>query len=142
MGHALVIVESPAKARTIEKYLGSGFRVEASVGHIRDLPRNASEIPAAKKGKAWSRLGVNIEEDFEPLYVVPSDKKSQVKKLKDALEPYGLPLPAPGKEDSLSTALGERETEFKNQVSNKANSNSAQKYIKNSSNIIKAEVSL
>jgi DNA topoisomerase-1 len=86
MGNSLVIVESPAKARTIEKYLGSDFQVEASVGHIRDLPRNASEIPAAHKGKPWSRIGVNVEEDFQPLYVVPSEKKSQVKKLKEALK--------------------------------------------------------
>ena len=66
--------------------MGSDFQVEASVGHIRDLPRNAAEIPAGKKGQSWSRLGVNIEEDFAPLYVVPSDKKSQVKRLKDALK--------------------------------------------------------
>ncbi len=86
MGKNLVIVESPAKARTIEKYLGPGFRVEASVGHIRDLPRSAAEIPAARKKDSWARLGVNVEADFEPLYVVPAEKRDQVKMLKDALK--------------------------------------------------------
>ncbi len=85
MGNSLVIVESPAKARTIEKYLGEGFRVEASVGHIRDLPENADQIPAAKKKLKWSRLGVNVEKKFEPLYVVPPEKKAQVSFLKEAL---------------------------------------------------------
>src|SRR5690606_4045526 len=61
-------------------------RVESSVGHIRDLPRSAAEIPAKVKGEPWARLGVNVDEDFEPLYVVPSDKKAQVKKLKDAMD--------------------------------------------------------
>ncbi len=83
MGTPLVIVESPAKARTIEKYLGGDFRVEASVGHIRDLPSKASEIPAAHKKKPWARLGVDVESDFKPLYVVPADKKAQVKKLRE-----------------------------------------------------------
>jgi DNA topoisomerase-1 len=86
MGSSLVIVESPAKARTIEKYLGEGFRVEASVGHIRDLPENAEQIPASKKKLKWARLGVNTEKKFQPLYVVPPSKKSQVKFLKDALK--------------------------------------------------------
>ena len=86
MAKHLVIVESPAKARTIERYLGDGFRVEASIGHIRDLPRNAAEIPAAKKKLKWSRLGVNVEDGFEPLYVVPDDKKAHVKMLKSALK--------------------------------------------------------
>ena len=85
MGRPLVIVESPAKARTIGKYLGSDFQVEASVGHVRDLPRNAGEVPASKKKKPWARLGVNVDEGFEPLYVVPADKKAQVKRLKEAL---------------------------------------------------------
>ena len=86
MAKHLVIVESPAKARTIERYLGEGFRVEASIGHIRDLPRNAAEIPAAKKKLKWARLGVNVEEDFSPLYVVPAEKKEHVKMLKAALK--------------------------------------------------------
>ncbi|HSG99193.1 MAG TPA: type I DNA topoisomerase, partial [candidate division Zixibacteria bacterium] len=86
MAKHLVIVESPAKAKTIKKFLGKDFVVEASIGHIRDLPSAASEIPAKFKDEEWSRLGVNIDEDFEPLYVIPSDKRAQVKKLKDALK--------------------------------------------------------
>ena len=86
MGHTLVIVESPTKARTIRGFLPRDFRVEASMGHVRDLPNNASEIPAAYKGEKWANLGVNTENDFEPLYVVPKDKKKVVKELKDALK--------------------------------------------------------
>ncbi len=82
----LVIVESPTKAKTIRNYLPAGYRVEASMGHVRDLPRSASEIPAAVKGEKWAQLGVNPDADFEPLYVVPSDKKKVVKTLKDALK--------------------------------------------------------
>jgi DNA topoisomerase I len=77
-----VIVESPAKARTIAGYLGDGFVVESSVGHIRDLPQRAAEIPAKHKKEPWARLGVNIEKDFEPLYVVDADKKKTVELLK------------------------------------------------------------
>src|ERR1051325_7084777 len=72
----VVIVESPAKARTIAGYLGDGFVVESSVGHIRDLPQRAAEIPAKHKKEPWARLGVDIENDFEPLYVVDADKKT------------------------------------------------------------------
>ena len=86
MPKSLVIVESPTKARTIANYLGSDATVESSMGHIRDLPRSASEIPAKAKGEDWARLGVNVEKDFEPLYVVPRERKSQVKKLKDLLK--------------------------------------------------------
>ena len=86
MAHTLVIVESPTKARTIRGFLPKGFKVEASMGHVRDLPNNASEIPAAAKGKKWANLGVNTEADFEPLYVVPKDKKKIVRELKDALK--------------------------------------------------------
>jgi DNA topoisomerase-1 len=82
----LVIVESPTKAKTIRNYLPAGYRVEASMGHVRDLPRSASEIPASVKGEKWAQLGVNPEADFEPLYVVPSDKKKVVKSLKEALK--------------------------------------------------------
>lgn len=82
----LVIVESPTKAKTIRNYLPSGYRVEASMGHVRDLPRTASEIPAAVKGEKWSSLGVNVQAEFEPLYVVPKDKKKIVKELKEALK--------------------------------------------------------
>ncbi|MFN9925169.1 MAG: type I DNA topoisomerase [Cyanobacteriota bacterium] len=86
MAHTLVIVESPTKARTIRGFLPKDFRVEASMGHVRDLPNNASEIPAAHKGEKWANLGVNTANDFEPLYVVPKDKKKVVKELKDALK--------------------------------------------------------
>ena len=81
----LVIVESPAKARTIAGYLGAGYQVESSIGHIRDLPSSAAEIPAAEKSKPWSRLGVDVENGFAPLYVVASEKKAQVAKLRKAL---------------------------------------------------------
>jgi DNA topoisomerase I len=86
VAHTLVIVESPTKARTIRAFLPKEFRVEASMGHVRDLPNNASEIPAAYKGEKWANLGVNTSEDFAPLYVVPKDKKKVVKELKDALK--------------------------------------------------------
>jgi DNA topoisomerase I len=81
----LVIVESPTKARTIRNFLPASYRVEASMGHVRDLPRDASEIPAAVKAEKWSSLGVNVHANFEPLYVVPKDKKKLVKELEDAL---------------------------------------------------------
>ena len=83
---ALVIVESPAKAKTIGKYLGSDYVVEASVGHIRDLPKGAREIPERYKKEPWARLGVNIDSNFEPIYVVPEEKARQIKKLKDLLK--------------------------------------------------------
>ncbi|MBE8987245.1 type I DNA topoisomerase [Nostoc sp. LEGE 12450] len=82
----LVIVESPTKARTIRNYLPAGYRVEASMGHVRDLPQSASEIPAAVKGETWAQLGVNVDADFEPVYVVPKDKKKIVTQLKEALK--------------------------------------------------------
>jgi DNA topoisomerase I len=85
-GIRLVIVESPAKAKTIAGYLGRGYIVESSIGHIRDLPEKAEDIPERYKGKTWARLGVNVEHEFEPLYVVNSDKKSQVSKLKQLLK--------------------------------------------------------
>jgi len=85
MAKALVIVESPTKARTISRFLGEGYVVESSVGHIRDLPSTAAEIPARHKGEAWARLGVDVESDFRPLYVVPPGKRAQVKKLKERL---------------------------------------------------------
>ncbi len=83
---SLVIVESPAKARTISKYLGSGFQVEASIGHIRDLPGGAKEVPAEFKSESWGYLGVNVDNGFEPLYIVPADKKKHVSFLKAALK--------------------------------------------------------
>ena len=82
----LVIVESPTKARTIRNYLPSDYRVEASMGHVRDLPPSAEEIPEKYKGEKWAHLGVNVDSDFEPVYVVPKDKKKTVKELKDALK--------------------------------------------------------
>ena len=82
----LVIVESPTKARTIRNYLPSEYRVEASMGHVRDLPPSAEEIPEKFKREKWAQLGVNVESDFEPIYVVPKDKKKTVKELKDALK--------------------------------------------------------
>jgi DNA topoisomerase-1 len=82
---ALVIVESPAKARTIGKFLGSGFTVEASIGHIRDLPSGKKEMPDALKKEHWARLGVNVDDQFQPVYVVPPEKKAQVDKLKKLL---------------------------------------------------------
>jgi len=82
----LVIVESPTKARTIRNYLPRDFRVEASMGHVRDLPQSATEIPANVKGEKWAQLGVNVENDFEPLYVIPKDKKKIVTQLKEALK--------------------------------------------------------
>ena len=78
----LVIVESPAKARKIGSYLGDGYVVEASVGHIRDLPQRAADIPKEYKKIAWAKEGVNIEEDFAPLYVINPDKKAKVAELK------------------------------------------------------------
>ncbi|MEU3613094.1 type I DNA topoisomerase [Streptomyces sp. NPDC006872] len=83
-GRRLVIVESPAKAKTIKGYLGPGYIVEASVGHIRDLPNGAAEVPDQYTGEV-RRLGVDVEHDFQPIYVVNADKKAQVKKLKDLL---------------------------------------------------------
>lgn len=85
-GNALVIVESPAKAKTIGKYLGKGYTVEASVGHVRDLPQGAAQIPAKYKGEKWASLGVNVEKDFEPIYVVSPGKSKQIKLLKDQLK--------------------------------------------------------
>ncbi|MDR2280256.1 MAG: DNA topoisomerase I, partial [Gordonia sp. (in: high G+C Gram-positive bacteria)] len=78
----LVIVESPTKARKIQGYLGSNYVVESSRGHIRDLPRGAADVPAKYKGQPWARLGVNVDDRFEPLYVVSADKKSTVSELR------------------------------------------------------------
>lgn len=83
---SLVIVESPTKARTIKEFLPRGYRVAASMGHVRDLPDKAADIPAKYKGQEWARLGVNVAKDFEPLYIIPADKKKVVKDLKDALQ--------------------------------------------------------
>jgi len=82
----LVIVESPTKARTIRNFLPPEYRVEASMGHVRDLPQSAKDIPPAYKSEEWANLGVHVEADFEPLYIVPEDKKKVVRELKAALK--------------------------------------------------------
>jgi len=84
--HSLVIVESPTKARTIERFLGKGYVVKASNGHIRDLPQSQSEVPLKYKTAAWKDLGVDVDNDFWPLYVVPASKKNHVKELKDLVK--------------------------------------------------------
>ncbi len=86
MGTKLVIVESPAKARKIGSFLGDDYVVEASVGHIRDLPQRAADIPKEFKKFAWAKEGVNIEEDFAPLYVINPDKKAKVSELKELMK--------------------------------------------------------
>ena len=82
----LVIVESPAKARTIAGYLGRDFVVESSIGHIRDLPQGAADTPAKIKDKPWGRMAVDVDNGFEPYYVVPRDKKAHISKLKSLLK--------------------------------------------------------
>jgi DNA topoisomerase I len=86
MSKRLVIVESPAKARTIKGFLGPEFDVESSIGHIRDLPERAADVPAKYKKEPWARLGVNVDNDFEPLYVIDSEKKQRVADLKKRLD--------------------------------------------------------
>jgi len=83
---SLVIVESPKKIAQIAGYLGKGYVVEASFGHVRDLPNGAAEVPAKFKGQPWARLGVDVDGDFDPVYVVPADKKAQIAKLKKLLK--------------------------------------------------------
>jgi DNA topoisomerase-1 len=85
-GKSLVIVESPAKARTIAKFLGGAYDVQASIGHVRDLPKGTKEIPEKYKGEEWAYLGVNVNDGFTPIYVVPADKKAQVAKLRNAIK--------------------------------------------------------
>ncbi|MCH6169858.1 type I DNA topoisomerase [Pseudonocardia alaniniphila] len=80
------MVESGTKAKKIQQYLGNDYIVEASVGHIRDLPRGASDVPAKYKGEAWARLGVDVDNQFTPLYIITPEKKSKVAELKDALK--------------------------------------------------------
>ncbi len=82
MRTSLVIVESPTKARTLKRYLGEGYLVESSVGHVRDLPAKASEIPAKHKKEPWARMGVDIERDFAPLYVIQPAKKKTITNLR------------------------------------------------------------
>ena len=75
--HALVIVESPAKAKTISKLLGRGYTVEASIGHVRDLPQGAKQIPAEFKSEPWSNLGVNVNDNFTPSIAASSPDQAQ-----------------------------------------------------------------
>ncbi|WP_236604111.1 type I DNA topoisomerase [Sandaracinus amylolyticus] len=86
MTKSLVIVESPAKARTIAGFLGDGYVVESSIGHIRDLPKSADDVPPALKKVPWAKLGVDVENDFKPLYVVDADKKQHIQRLKQLLK--------------------------------------------------------
>ena len=86
MAKSLVIVESPTKAKTIAQFLGKDFIIESSIGHIRDLPDSAKDIPASLKKKPWARLGIDLEQDFKPFYVIPEGKKQQVQKLKNLLK--------------------------------------------------------
>src|SRR5215207_7728842 len=86
MAKPLVIVESPAKAKTLGRFLGSKYRVEASFGHIRDLPESAASVPKEIKEKEWGRMGVDVDSDFTPYYVIPAEKKKQVAHLKLALK--------------------------------------------------------
>ena len=85
-GKPLVIVESPTKAKTIARFLGDDYMIEASIGHVRDLPAGADEIPEELKKEKWARLGIDIEHDFKPLYVVSADRKEQIRKLKTLLK--------------------------------------------------------
>ncbi|MBC7385108.1 MAG: type I DNA topoisomerase [Cryobacterium sp.] len=85
-GTVLVIVESPTKAKTIRKFLPKNFIVEASVGHVRDLPQSAADIPKSIKNEEWTKIGVNVEQDFEPLYVVPKGKSKVIADLRAKLK--------------------------------------------------------
>src|SRR6266550_6963413 len=86
MAKTLVIVESPAKARTLERFLGEGYEVKASYGHVRDLPESADQVPDEIRKNKWGRLGIDTDGDFKPYYVVPDDKKKRVQELKAALK--------------------------------------------------------
>ncbi|GAB4213628.1 MAG: type I DNA topoisomerase [Synechococcales cyanobacterium] len=83
---ALVIVESPTKARTIRGFLPKGYEVHASMGHVRDLPQSAADIPEDLKSEDWAKIGVNVQQNFEPLYIIPKDKQKVVRELKTALK--------------------------------------------------------
>src|SRR6266850_730840 len=116
MAKPLVIVESPAKAKRLGRFLGTKYRVEASYGHIRDLPESAAEVPKEIKEKEWGRLGVDVENEFTPYYVVPNDKKKQVAHLKTAVKDASELLlatdPSAGRVQSVAVRLiVEREEE-------------------------------
>lgn len=85
-GKTLVIVESPTKAKTIRKFLGKEYMIESCMGHVRDLPQSAKDIPEKIKKQPWAQLGVNVDGDFEPIYLTPKNKVKVVKQLKDKLE--------------------------------------------------------
>ncbi len=85
MPKTIVVVESPTKARTIAGFLGGDVAVESSMGHVRDLPRSAAEIPARAKGEEWARLGVNVDDGFAPLYIIPKERRDRIKKLKELM---------------------------------------------------------
>ncbi len=91
-GKALVIVESPTKARTIKRFLPKNYIVEASVGHVRDLPQSASDIPGDLKKEEWARLGIDVENGFRPLYVVPRGKGKIIRELKKKMKEVDLVL--------------------------------------------------
>lgn len=86
MADTVIIVESPTKAKTIKKFLGERYQIIASFGHVRDLPNNASQVPESKKALKWSRLGINVDENYTPLYIIPPDKTSRVADLKKAVK--------------------------------------------------------
>ena len=86
MGKSLVIVESPTKAKTIRKFLPKNYIVEASMGHVRDLPQSAADIPAKLKKEDWAKLGVNVKKDFEPLYIIPKGKSKIVTALRKQMK--------------------------------------------------------
>src|SRR5450432_263459 len=86
MANKLVIVESPAKAKTIQGYLGKDYEVEASVGHIRDLPANGKSLPEELRKKWWADYAVDVDDNFEPIYEVPTEKAAQVRRLRDAMK--------------------------------------------------------
>jgi hypothetical protein len=86
MAKTLVIVESPTKARTLERFLGDQYQVKASFGHVRDLPDSAREVPDEIRKKKWGRLGVDTDGDFKPYYVIPDDKRKNVAELRTALK--------------------------------------------------------
>src|SRR5690606_21205320 len=82
----LVIVESPTKARTIKRFLPPGYVVQSCMGHVRDLPQSAKDMPAKYKNEPWSKLGVNVDDNVEPIYCIPKNKTKVIKTLKDLLE--------------------------------------------------------
>ena len=86
MAKNLVIVESPAKAKKIGEYLGTDYVVESSIGHVRDLPKNAADVPAAYKGEKWAKMGIDVDNDFKALYITNADKKQHVRHLKSLLK--------------------------------------------------------